>query len=69
MQLRSVKEQSFSLTPSDIFILCTDGINTQLSLSAIDLNYTAQNMANTLFNEYHRVYGDVTILVAEYQPI
>lgn len=68
MQIRSLKEQTFILNANDIFVLCTDGMNTQLSLSNVDLNYTAQNMANTLFNEYHRIYGDVTILVVKYQP-
>lgn len=67
-QLKTLKEQTFTIYPNDIVVLCTDGINTQITLSNADLKFTSQNMANTLFNRYHRLYGDVTILLAKYQP-
>lgn len=67
-QMRSLKIREYQLGATDIFILCTDGINTQVSLEGIDKNYSAQNIAITIFNQYHRVYGDATVLVVKYQP-
>lgn len=67
-QLRSLTTHSYPLTAGDIFILCTDGINTHVSLDKVNRVFSAQNMANTLFNQFHRTYGDVTVLVLKYQP-
>ena len=67
-QLRSFKVSQYALQADDILIMCTDGMTTRVAVEASDLNYSAQNMANTLFNKYHRAYGDVTVLVVKYQP-
>lgn len=67
-QMRSLKTRKYQLAPNDIFILCTDGIKTQVNLEEIDKNYSAQNIATTIFNQFHRVYGDATVLVVKYQP-
>ena len=66
-QLRQLQEKVYLLKPNDIFIMCTDGINTQISLSQIPTTHTAQNMANLIFNQYHRLYGDVTVLLVKYR--
>lgn len=65
-QLRSLYKKEYSLEKGDILILCTDGVQTSLSMQDIPLDYSAQNIANTLFNSYHRAYGDVTVLVVKY---
>lgn len=67
-QMRSLKVREYPLAANDIFILCTDGIKTQVNLEEIDKNYSAQNIATTIFNQYHRVYGDASVLVVKYQP-
>ncbi|GEM_PF-238300 len=67
-QMRSLKVREYPLAANDIFMLCTDGIKTQVNLEGIDENYSAQNLATTIFNQYHRVYGDATVLVVKYQP-
>lgn len=67
-QMRSLKIREYPIQPNDIFILCTDGIKTNITLEGIDPNFSAQNMATTIFNNHHRVYGDATVVVAKYRP-
>jgi len=67
-QLRSFHAKEYSVKADDMLILCTDGIQTSLSMDNIPLDYTAQNIANSLFNNYHRAYGDVTVLVVKFLP-
>ena len=67
-QMRSLKTWEYPLKADDIFVLCTDGLKTNITLDGIDPNFSAQNMATTIFNNHHRVYGDATVLVVKYQP-
>ncbi len=47
-------------------ILCTDGIKNQVTEHPPDETWPVQAQANTIFNQYHRPYGDATALVSYY---
>jgi anti-sigma regulatory factor (Ser/Thr protein kinase)/serine/threonine protein phosphatase PrpC len=46
-------------------IMCTDGIVDHFSCEDIVQDLTAQQIADFIFNTYHRSYGDATVLVAK----
>ncbi len=53
-----------SFSKSVQVIICSDGIKT--IHENIDNNNNAQQLANTLFDRYHRPHGDATIIIAKY---
>ncbi len=63
--LPSLETKKIELTEDTYFILCTDGIKSSLWLDE-DQSIGAQSMANLVFNEFRREYGDVTVLVAKH---
>jgi len=66
--LPKLKIREYPLSEFTNIILCTDGINTHVPDSLPTPNTPPQFLANYIFNTYHRVYGDATVLVAQYQP-
>lgn len=67
-QLPKLVIQEYPLVVFSQLIFCTDGINTHVEERLLPLATKPQIMANFIFNTYHRVYGDATTLVAQYQP-
>ncbi len=67
-QIRSLKMDTYAIKGPFIFVLCTDGINSRLDPEELELELPAQQLANQIFNRYHRSYGDVTALVIKYHP-
>ncbi len=67
-QLRSLKVQVHSYDRAIIFILCTDGISSRINYEELNWEQSAQQIANQIFNLYHRPYGDATVLVVNYRP-
>jgi len=64
--LRSLVVRSYATTTEQYIVLCTDGIQSRLEMSGINWEQRLQRTATQLFNEYNRLYGDATILVAKY---
>ena len=64
--VRIVKPAKFDSSFSDNakVVLCTDGIKT---ISDITFESPAQDLANSLFDQYHRTRGDATIIIAKYK--
>lgn len=65
--VRRVKEGKFNskFMFSAKVVMCTDGIK---SISEIVQNQSnMQELANSLFDQNHRVYGDATIIIADYK--
>ncbi len=46
-------------------VLCTDGIKKITVIPNVDSK--AQDLANSLFDQYHRSFGDATIIIADYK--
>lgn len=66
-QLPTLKVKKYNLKGLTNIILCTDGINTHLSEKLLKSDTHPQHLANYIFNTYHRLYGDATVLIAQYQ--
>ncbi len=64
-QLPTLRERKFKLEDNTYLIMCTDGIRSNVDFDD-DTNESAQQLANSIFKEYHKEYGDVTVLVAKY---
>lgn len=64
-QLPTLRTQTFEIKPESYLIMCTDGIKSNLWFDE-DPDMRAQQMANMVFNEFHKAYGDVTVLVAKF---
>ncbi len=64
-QLPTLRMQTFDLEPESYLIMCTDGIKSDLWFDE-DLDISAQQVANMVFNEFHKAYGDVTVLVSKF---
>ena len=45
-------------------VICTDGIKT---ITDINFGSPAQDLANNLFDQYHRTRGDATLIIAKYK--
>ncbi len=67
-QLPPLILQEIPLSLATNIILCSDGINTHVAEQLPDRYTPPQFLANYIFNTYHRLYGDATVLVAQYQP-
>ncbi len=65
-QFPSLKLIEKELSSDSCFILCTDGIKTQINFDGIDWTQNPQQIAHNIFNDYHKTYGDVSILVCKY---
>jgi len=48
-----------------IIIMCSDGINPRFTGDDLPLDQNAQHIANFIMENYHRQYGDATVLVAK----
>ncbi len=64
-QLPRISVQKIAIKRPAVFITCTDGINTKIHTAELSGAERAQNMANNIFNTFHRSYGDVTVMVAK----
>lgn len=64
-QLPTLRTQVLEAKPESYLIMCTDGIKSNLWFDE-DLTMSAQQMANMVFNEFHKEYGDVTVLVTKF---
>lgn len=66
--LPSLKQQILPLTSPVNIICCTDGINTRIpeNLPSFE-ELSPQDLAYFIFNNYHRTYGDATVLVTHLQ--
>lgn len=64
--VRKVKSESFNYQYNSnlIAIFCTDGLKT--IYEDISRTEEIQNLANQLFDQYHRPSGDATIIIAKY---
>ncbi|MDW3197622.1 MAG: ATP-binding protein [Cytophagales bacterium] len=65
-QLPTLKLRKTKLEPDTYILLCTDGIKSNLWLDEGQADHP-QKIANFVFREFHRDYGDVTVLVARYK--
>ncbi|MEO9804745.1 MAG: ATP-binding protein [Reichenbachiella sp.] len=63
--LPTLKTREKELGDNTYLILCTDGIKTSLWMDE-DQFVSAQQLANSIFREFHKEYGDVTVLVAKH---
>ncbi|HYF02614.1 MAG TPA: ATP-binding protein [Patescibacteria group bacterium] len=60
VRVKKIKEgKKFSV------IMCTDGIQDHFRCENLPKDTNAQELANFIFNNYHRSYGDATVLVAK----
>ena len=66
-QLPTLEVQEYTLVDLTNIILCTDGINTHIAEELLDTDIHPQHLANFIFNTYHRLHGDATVLIAQYQ--
>ena len=66
-QLPTLKVEEYTLKGLTNVILCTDGINTHIAEELLDSDTHPQYLANYIFNTYHRLHGDATVLIAQYQ--
>lgn len=64
MILPSLRPRKFDITPESFLVMCTDGIKSNLWFDGYP-RISAQELANQVFNEQHREYGDVTVLVSK----
>jgi serine/threonine-protein kinase RsbT len=64
-QLPTLHAASYDIPEGSYLIMCTDGIRSNLWFDE-DLDTSAQQVANMVFNEFHKEYGDVTVLVARF---
>ena len=64
-QLPTITAKEYPFSGNKTLVMCTDGISTQIIHTELDNNSTAQNNANSLFNQYHKTHGDVTVLVTK----
>jgi anti-sigma regulatory factor (Ser/Thr protein kinase) len=66
-QLPTLKVEEYILNDLTNIILCTDGINTHIAEELLDSDTHPQLLANYIFNTYHRLHGDATVLIAQFQ--
>ena len=64
-QLPTLKVRKYPLKIGDYIIFCTDGIKSNITVDGYSGN-RAQELSNYIFNQFHRSYGDVTVLVVKY---
>lgn len=66
-QLPSLTAKQYFLSDNDnvTLVMCTDGIGTQVSQTELNNDASAQNIANAFFNQFHKIHGDVTVLVTK----
>ena len=64
-QLPTLKIKKYPIHGEVDIVMCTDGISTQVGDKDLPVNGTAQDLAKFVFNEYHKPYGDVTVLVTK----
>jgi anti-sigma regulatory factor (Ser/Thr protein kinase) len=64
-RLPTLRTKKMELADHTYLILCTDGIKSSLWLDE-DQSVSAQQLANTVFKNFHKDYGDVTVLVTKY---
>lgn len=64
-QLPNIQSKEIPIEKNSAFIMCTDGISTKILENKLTLQFRAQQIANKLFNEYHKAHGDVTVLVTK----
>lgn len=65
--VKKVKEAKFdsAFESTAKIIICTDGIKTISQFESLPLK--TQDLANNLFDQNHRSFGDATIIIAEYK--
>lgn len=68
-QLPSIKAKQFPIKGTTYIILCTDGISTQVADAFLTTQETAQSLANSVFNNFHKDHGDVTVLVSKIKSL
>lgn len=64
LELPTLKPQQIVLKPDSFLVMCTDGIKSNLWFNE-STEISAQALANQVFNQNHRDYGDVTVLVSK----
>ena len=65
--LPKLETKVYEFSETSTFLMCTDGIKSDLLNYELPLNEAPQKMANFIFNHFHRSYGDVTALVTKYK--
>lgn len=65
-QLRTLTTQTLSFKNDITFLLCTDGISSQIKAEELNWHQSSQLLATQVFNLYNRPYGDATVLAAKY---
>ncbi len=65
IRLPDLKLQRFRCGRKIIFIMCSDGILPRFTEENLPLQQNAQHIANFIMENYHRQYGDATVLVAK----
>ena len=66
-QLPPLHTKVYEFEKTSTFLMCTDGIKSDLLSYELPINEAPQKMANFVFNHFHRPYGDVTALVTKYK--
>lgn len=61
--LPTLREKIHELKSDSTIVLCTDGIQERLSRKSLPLKSSSQIIAETIFTNYRREYGDATVLV------
>ncbi|MFK7772640.1 MAG: ATP-binding protein [Saprospiraceae bacterium] len=65
--LPKLETKVYEFENTSTFLMCTDGIKSDLLSYELPMNEAPQKMANFIFNHFHRPYGDVTTLVTKYK--
>jgi len=65
-ELPKVKAKVYTFEETSTFLMCTDGIKSNLLSYDWEWKEQAQKIANHVFNQFHRPYGDATVLVTKY---
>jgi len=65
IRLPDLKSQRHRCGRNIIIIMCSDGIRPRFTDEELPLDQNAQRIANYIMENYHRQYGDATVLVAK----
>lgn len=64
-QLANIKATKYPIEATSVLVMCTDGISTGFSDYDVNIDSGAQEIATTVFNQFHKSHGDVTVLVTK----
>ncbi len=65
-ELPKIKAKVYTFEKTSTLLMCTDGIKSNLLTYDWEWKEQPQKVANHVFNQFHRPYGDATVLVTKY---